>query len=182
MERKQPQLVMKRNNLEDLPAIVLPQGYSIRTYKEGDGEAWCDIINRTIGPGWNADLFNTSFLQFPVFSPDRMFFVVCGGIPAGTATAWVKEPEEKVTGIVHYVGVLPEHAGRKLGYALTLRTLHYMKDHGFKNAVLQTDDDRLPAIKTYLNLGFVPTIIDDNQYQRWMDIFRYFRMNWENYL
>ena len=36
-----------------------------------------------------------------------------------------------------------------------------------QQAALLTDDPRLPAIKTYLNLGFVPEHRDDTHPARW---------------
>ena len=38
-------------------------------------------------------------------------------------------------------------------------------------AVLQTDDFRIPAVKTYLKLGFEPLIVHENQPKRWKDVF-----------
>jgi len=35
---------------------------------------------------------------------------------------------------------------------------------------LETDDYRLPAIKTYLNLGFEPLLVHENQRDRWRNI------------
>jgi mycothiol synthase len=37
--------------------------------------------------------------------------------------------------------------------------------------VLDTDDFRLPAIKNYLNLRFVPMFDGENHKLRWQDIF-----------
>lgn len=175
MERKLPQLQMRRKNLENLPEIKMPQGYTIRIFEDGDEVAWCNIINETVSEGqnnWTVEKFNKEFKESPVFEPGRVFFVIFENEPIGTATAWVKEPGEKITGMVHYVGVLPEHKGRKLGYLITLQTLHYMKEHGYKDAFLQTDDNRLAAIKTYLALGFEPEIIAENQHERWVEVFK----------
>ena len=37
--------------------------------------------------------------------------------------------------------------------------------------MLDTDDFRMAAIKTYLNLGFVPVYVEEGQPKRWSDIF-----------
>ena len=70
------------------------------------------------------------------------------------------------------VGVIPEHSGHRLGKWISLAVLHYLYQQGFKCAVLGTDDFRLPAIKTYLNLGFIPIYVDDDQPERWQAIFK----------
>lgn len=65
------------------------------------------------------------------------------------------------------VCVRPEHRGHRLGYWLTLATLHYFRDHGFQQAILDTDDFRLPAIREYLDLGFEPEYTHPSHTERW---------------
>lgn len=43
-EALSPQLVMKRDSLLDLPSILLPEGYGIRSFIPGDETAWETII------------------------------------------------------------------------------------------------------------------------------------------
>ena len=69
------------------------------------------------------------------------------------------------------VGVMPEHSGYRLGKWVSLAVLYYHRQQGFKCAVLGTDDFRLPAIKTYLNLDFMPIYVEDDQPERWQVIF-----------
>ena len=38
--------------------------------------------------------------------------------------------------------------------------------------MLDTDDFRLPAIKNYLNLGFVPVYAGESHLLRWQSIFK----------
>ena len=69
--------------------------------------------------------------------------------------------------MVHMVCVLPEHRGRGIGRALVLASLHYFRDHGYRRAVLTTDDHRLAALRTYLALGFVPVLVAEDHRERW---------------
>jgi mycothiol synthase len=73
-------------------------------------------------------------------------------------------------GYVHYVAASPNHAGKKLGYLVSLATLYEFVRLGCTSAVLDTDDFRLPAVKTYLNLGFVPYHTDDTHAERWSTV------------
>jgi len=59
--------------------------------------------------------------------------------------------------------VLPEANGRKLGRMLCGHAMDYLVCHGCSEIVLTTDDHRLPAIKTYLNLWFEPVIDDGDE-------------------
>ncbi len=174
-------LRMRRKNLENLPEIIMPEGYKIRTFRDGDENNWCDIINKTCKANFDIEKFNAEFKQNPAFRPDRIFFVEIENKLVGTATAWVEKPDEKITGKVHWVGVLSEHRGRKLGYLITLQALHYMKKHGFKDAFLITQTFRLAAIKTYFKLGFGPEIVEENQREAWVEVFKNLGMKWGGY-
>lgn len=150
------QLRMRRPNLENLPEVVLPDGYELRTYQPGDEAAWGRIMDTGIGKDWTVEKVRKELIDRPQFVADGLFFATHRGEPVGSACAWRASAEETRTGIVHMVCVLPEHRGKRLGYALTLRVLHWFREHGFAEAVLSTDDWRLSAIKAYLDLGFEP--------------------------
>lgn len=165
-----PQLSMRRANLEGLREQPLPEGCAIRTYLEGDAEAWCAIMNESIGSGWTLERFQNEMLDPPQSDPVGLFFVACEDKPIATACAWRDSVEEREVGLVHMVGVLKAHRGKKLGRVLTLRVLHYLKEHGFRSAELSTDDFRLPAIRIYLDCGFEPKLIHESHRARWAEV------------
>jgi len=162
------QLVMVRPNLDDLPEEVkLPPGYAIRTYRPGDEAAWAYIVSRTIGGSDDPDRCRRELIDKPIFSPDRLFFATYRGMPVGTICAWQRPSDPEGVGYVHMLGVLEEHRGKRLGYMLLLKALQWFKEHGFKSALLHTDDFRSPAIKLYLKFGFIPVFADETHPQRW---------------
>ncbi len=163
---------MRRDHLADLPAVVPPPGYHFRTALPGDERAWCDIIEGSLGTGWTVDRAHAALFHHPEFDPGRLFFAVKGIEPAGTACAWFFDPDDRHLGQVHMVAVKPDHRGHRLGHWLSLLTLHYFRDHGYTAAELLTDDWRLPAIHTYLRLGFRPLHLDDSHRDRWIQVFR----------
>lgn len=166
------QLRMVRPNLRHLPELELPDSYSIRTYREGDEVHWANIISDSFGGQQRtARDAQAEIIGRNVFKPDGLYFVTHQGIPVGTACAWRQSVEETQVGYVHMVGVVTEHTGHKLGKWISLAVLHYFRDHRFISAMLDTDDFRLPAIKTYLNLGFIPVYVERSQPRRWQDVF-----------
>ncbi len=165
------QLQMLRPNLVGLREMALPHGYQIRTYRPGDEAAWAEIINDSLGPGWDAERCRRGLIDLPQFCPDGLFFATYKCKPIGTTCAWTQSSGETRVGSVHMVGVIPEHQGKRLGYALSLSALRFFRDNGFQCARLSTDDFRLPAIKTYLNLGFEPKHTDKDHKARWDAIF-----------
>ena len=165
------QLQMRRPDLEGLGEVSLPPDYQIRTYMEGDDANWAEIINNSLGDGWDAERCRRDLTGRPQFRPLGLFFAVHDGETVGTACAWTEPAEETEGGYVHMVGVMPEHRGKRLGYALCLSVLHFFRENGFQRAMLNTDDFRLPAIKTYLNLGFEPEYKYEDHEGRWKAVF-----------
>jgi len=169
---KIPQLAMKRGRLDDVPDVAIPEGYTWRTFREDDEAAWCEIIEGNIGEGWTADKFELAIFTAPQFDPDGLFLAFLGDEPAGTSCAWRKSPDETAQGILHMLAVREAHRNRGLGTFLTFKVLEYLRERGFKSCFLTTDDDRLAAIKVYLNLGFEPVYTHENHPPRWRAVFR----------
>jgi mycothiol synthase len=164
-----PQLCMRRMSLEGLGEILLPDGYSIRTSQPGDEAHWAQIIRESFGDdSFDEARFESAMRADPAYQPERIFFVCApDGVPCATASAYRSEAFDSDTGCLHYVGVSPVHAGKRLGLAVSLAALHKFRVEGLHRAVLVTDDFRLAAVKIYLALGFVPLIVHENQPARW---------------
>lgn len=170
-QQQSPQLVMTRPTLDELPAVELPDGYTLGTYRPGDGAAWAAIITESFQRQDDPFDFDRTMRASPAYRPQRVFFIRHGDQPVATASAWRAPALFPDGGVVHYVGALEAHRGRRLGYQVSLATLHRMRDEGLARAWLQTDDPRLAAINIYLTLGFVPWLVHENQRGRWRTIF-----------
>ena len=165
------QLRMVRPNLDGLPQVEIPEGYELRTYQEGDDVHWANVITDSFGGERTAEDARRDIMDRDVFEPKGLYFATYQGTPVGTTCAWRDTLDETEVGIVHMVGVHSDHTGHRLGKCVTLSVLLYLRERGFKCAKLGTDDFRLPAIKTYLNLGFLPVYVDVTQPERWRTIF-----------
>lgn len=172
------QLRMVRPDLDNLPKLELPPGYGMRTYREGDEVHWANIISDSFGGKQRtAEDTRNEITGQERFVPDGFYFATHDGTPVGTACAWRQTVDETEVGYVHMVAVASAHTGHKLGKWVSLAVLIYFRDYGFRCAMLDTDDFRIPAIKTYLNLGFVPVYIEDGQPKRWQVIFEELKLS-----
>jgi len=167
-----PQLCMRRPTLDDLPEIVLPDGYSLRASQERDGRHWARIIRESFGdPGFDESRFKSEMKGHPSYLSERIFFVsAANGTPCATASAYRSEAFGEDVGYLHFVGVCPAQAGRRLGAAVSLAALKKFAAEGLQSAVLETDDFRLAAIKTYFRLGFSPFIRHGSHPSRWIAV------------
>ncbi len=142
--------------------------YRLRAYRTGDEAAWEAIV-------WAVFQAKVAFGELakdPAFRPERVFFVTDGAnCPVATATLW-EVPEEYPSGmaVLHMVGSLPGHRGHALGRIVSAAAMARAEAEGFSAIALKTDDARVPAVKTYLKLGFLPRPVDEGQAARWAGI------------
>ena len=166
-----PQLAMLRDHLDDLPEIVIPDGYGLRTFRSGDESDWCAIMEGNVGSNWTLDSCREKLLNDPRFSPENLFFATLDDRPVGSACAWTKDPSQTQIGEVHMVAVLDSHRGKGIGLLVNAAVLHRLKALGYRQVHLLTDDWRIPAIKSYLRAGFKPLLTHVTHPDRWRDIF-----------
>ncbi|GAA3399870.1 GNAT family N-acetyltransferase [Paenibacillus hodogayensis] len=167
MDTFKPQLAMLREELESLPELNLPEGYSVRGFQDGDEAAWERIIQDSFG---GERKFDSHMRRDPEYRPERVRFICCHGEPVATASAWYSGEWGADTGCLHMVGILSSHAGKGIGSIVSLAAMHQMKREGRTRAVLRTDDFRIPAIKSYWKLGYKPYLVHENQVERWRAI------------
>ena len=104
----------------------------------------------------------------PTFDPQRVFFLIHQGQIIGTAgSLWNADDQSPE---LHLVAIDSRHLGKKLGRHLANAVLHYLANRGERRVVLRTDDWRLPAIKGYLQLGFLPVYVNADDDERWRQV------------
>ncbi len=180
-----PCLCMERPMSIPIPECPLPPGYRIRPLEwdpdhQEEGRLW----ERTMESSYEepyppGDFFNIMVMNFDYW-PGRVFLLFDDtGEACGTATSWRMHYRWKDSGIgyVLFVGIAKAWQGRGLAKPLVARLLEDFKENGFHTALLETDDHRLPAVKTYLGLGFTPRIVHENQHERWANIFMALKMD-----
>ena len=70
-------------------------------------------------------------------------------------------------GLVHWVAVRPAYQRRGLGKAGLSFTLNKMAQW-HDRSYLNTSIKRLPAVKLYLNFGFMPDLHDSSAVEKWL--------------
>jgi mycothiol synthase len=164
------QLLMRRPNLENLPPIPpLPEGYVLRLYAPEDLPGLFALLQAAFEEqGWTAEKVVESLVDAP--DVKRVFVIARDGEIAATASCRIHPTDFHGSGYMHWVGVSPEHRSRGLGEAVSVACLHAFTELGCKDAVLETDDFRIPAIRMYQKLGFHPVHRSESHIERWAAI------------
>ncbi len=170
------QLIMNWTNdgiINNFP--VLPKGIEIKSFHELNNalSIWLDIIRYLSQEGKKIDdseYYKKYMLKYPNYNDERCYILTINGAPAATITV-ICDYSEK-SGYIHMVACKPEFRGMGLGHLLNNIAIYTLKKEGMKTAYLTTDDWRIPAIKTYLNAGFIPDLDSEPDYkERWKKIF-----------
>lgn len=162
-----PQLEMVRDDLDDLLPISVPENYELRTYRDGDEQAWCNIMEGNVGQYWTVDRCHDRLIDDPRFTADNLFFATYWGTPVASACAWQTDVEELTIGEIHMVAAMKSHRGKGLGHLVNAAVLHRLRNLGFKKAHLKTDDWRLAAIQSYFKAGLHPLHTHISHAERW---------------
>ena len=155
------------------PAPAEPEiaaGYAIRTFRPGDQDEFMRLMALT-----DFDRFDQAKLDYNVarIIPGGWFFAVreATGEVVGTAMCLHNYTgNTPFGGHVGWVYVRPEHTGCRLGYALTACVTRRFLEAGYRRIELGTEHYRLPAIKTYLRLGYRPVLYGPRMPAIWADI------------
>ena len=163
---------MIHHDLATIPTFELPKGFLIRPYLKGDEYHWIEIHEHA--DRWNKvdlDLYNDVFSEHPIALEERQFYLLdSNDKPIGTATAWQRELNGTLIGLIHWVAIHPDFQGKGLSKPLLSATCARLFEHGFSKAFLRTSTARIAAINLYWKFGFRPLLLDENDKPVWKQI------------
>jgi mycothiol synthase len=145
-----------------IPEVELPDGYRLRTFREGDEAAWSDLINRAYSTTPNKTEYTPqkvreNWTSTPCFMSDGCFFVTRGSDLVGCFMAWREVDAGPRRGRLHWLAVDPEHRRRGIAKFLTVAVIEHLKEKGLDSIFLDTGYNLPVAMAMYRKLGFVET-------------------------
>lgn len=163
-------LIMTKESL-DFNEKQLPEGYEFVMYESGMMNKWVEIqlsskhiLERLEGENYFKDVFlkNENFLK------ESMIFIKDSkGDLVGTGAIWEGKyfPQDKNKRYrLHWIAVDPKHGGKGLAKAVVSKLLSIFKDKKMGEGLyLSTQTCSYVAIKIYLDFGFKPYDLENNQ-------------------
>ena len=163
------QLFMVHPGPCDVPVPALPPDWRLRAATDTDDAAMAALLTDAFEETWSVERVRRELLDEPTVVRSWLVSGVDGLL--GTASEKL-HPKFPGVGYVHWVGVAPRARGHALGQILTQACLDGFTERGLASAVLETEDFRLPALRTYLRLGFIPEPRDDKDRRVWSQVLR----------
>jgi mycothiol synthase len=154
-----------------VPTAVVCDGYVVRQCLEPDLGAVRAVIDSDEPIGDQAwDSFRDRIV------PGGAFLIVeaGGGRPIATGSALHNPRATRYYfpfgGEIGYVAVESRHRGKGLGRAIVTLAVARLIEAGYHNIFVGVQGWRLPAVRCYLGLGFVPLLHSDELLPRWRQI------------
>lgn len=163
----QLQMIWPESRVHELPAWTQPEGYEVRTYRPGDEPAFLRLAE---GAGFGR--MDTEDLKSCLNKalPEGFFVGVhqeTGRVVATAMASHDPTDQHPFGGQLGWVAADPQHRGKGLGRAVCAAATRRFLEAGYRRIYLLTDDWRLPAIATYLKLGWVPYLFEQDMPGRW---------------
>lgn len=140
---------------EQIPLPDISPKFNLVHYEIGMERLWVQLFNEGNEFGkWNEEKLQKKILSRLVKNGGVLVLnrqkkvVACSAMCIQTNTSPLAT--------LMNVFVLPQYRGNRLSHAMILDGLNACYQAGIPGVVLLTDDFRLAAIATYLNLGFMP--------------------------
>ncbi len=165
---QQLQLVWPEHMFVAPVAVLPPVGYMLRNYQSGDLPRFYTLMALAGWPGWNAEKmgpWQPRILSggWPVVVDQLSNEIVVSAMALRSATY-------AQAGEVGWVAGDPAHAGQGLGTVVVAAVVASFIEEGYQKIHLYTEHWRLPALKIYLKLGFVPYLDLPQMATLWQEV------------
>ncbi len=148
--------INERQIVTDLPDVVLPEGYTIRSaVGEADAAGLAAVHSGAFGSNWTADLYRDEVMRKPGYNPTLEHVVVA---PDGTFAAFCITWLDSTNGIGLFepVGTHKAYQRKGLGRALMAHGLQFMRQRGMQVAQVGSETDNAASNALYRAIGFEP--------------------------
>jgi mycothiol synthase len=151
----------------------LPTGYALRVYQDADDQQLLDLLSSDGEPmgeaGWqeyrNKLLPNGLFLIEDL--RDARLIATAGAVHNPNPGRYYFP----FGGELGYLIVAQDRRRQGLGTAVCSAVVRRLRSAGYENIRVCVQEHRLPAIRTYLQLGFEPFLHSVEVEQRWQRVF-----------
>lgn len=145
----------------------LPTAYRLRNFQNGDEAGYINLMRLAGFDNWGEDNLR-AVIENAV--PGGIYFIehIESRDLVATAMGQAKPTKYFSAGAeLGWVACDPAHSGQGLGRIVSAVVTKSLIKLAYHEIYLLTDDFRLPAIKTYLKLGYLPFCYTPDMPKRW---------------
>jgi mycothiol synthase len=143
-----------------------PSGFALRTWTARDDSGLLALFHRagfTQFDGRQLDHALSICLPYGCFLVEH---TASGSIVSSMMARHVSSPEHRFGGRIDWLATDPSYRARGLGALSARAATRRLREAGYDDVYVTTDDYRLGAVKIFLDIGFRP-VVDDACRVRW---------------
>ena len=152
-----------------IPLLEMPHGFSLHAVAPAECDKYL-ALRSIINWHWKEE----DFMKYQdKILPDGLFAMIddaTGKFAAAAGAESTDFKEHPDIAVLGWVLTDPVYKGHHLGKTVSVAAMHKCLAKGYRRISLLTDDFRIPALKTYLGLGWQPWLYDSDMQERWTKI------------
>lgn len=165
--KRQLHMVWSRERGGEALHPVIPAGYLLRHYREGDAEEFFRIMDSAGWPGWDNERLAPWRERL---LPSGWFIVEQREPPLAVASAMALRDVGEFGvegGELGWLACSSNHQGRGLGHVASAAVTRRFAEEGYRWIHLYTEDFRSAALRIYFSLGYIPLIEEPEMLPHW---------------
>ena len=158
------EMLWPESRLDRPPEVEVAEGYTLRQYRPDDYERYVALMKAAEMDTPRLDYWEGHIL------PDGFFVIEDNSTGELTAACFASHhpaARHPRAGNLGWLAAHPGHKGKQLGVAVTAAVTARLCKAGYKRIYLETHDFRIPAIKLYLRMGWIPFLYSEEMLDRW---------------
>lgn len=166
-------MIWPQHRLSSPPVPRVPEGYELRCMRVEDPAEEREYLKLIELAGFGIWDHQRFLEVVKHVLPDGLFVVVHQASGRIVATALANHrpiQNHPFGGEMGWVAADPAHKSKGLGQCVTAAATARLIQAGYRHVYLLTDDYRLPAIESYLRVGFEPLYYCDGMQERWASV------------
>ncbi len=154
-----------------MPELKIAEGFRMRTIADHELAKYNELRVSVEFPAWEESYLKDVYRKKVL--PDGLYLIeeiATGRFAASAGAETTDMPEHPEVGVLGWVMAHPEMRGYSLGKAASVAVMHRLAEEGYRAFSLLTDDFRIAALKTYLDLGWRPWLYQEDMEARWRTV------------
>ena len=146
---------------ESLPESDLPQGYTVRSFWNGDTPLLTQVQNDVFTGSWGFCPNTEEQIEYRTLMPNTskagILFLFDGDIPAGYCWTVMVPAKSGLRGMIGMIGVVPQYRGKGMSRHILHAGMNHLREAGLDEIGLEVDGGNDPAVRLYMSTGFKKT-------------------------
>lgn len=164
-----------------LPEVDLAPGFALRTFRKEELAEYNALRLTGDFLAWDEAEYNKEMAHLLPGGHLVITETATGRIAASASAELPAPPQYHGFGLLGWVMCHPDFRGKRLGYAVCMAVMRILYSHGYRTFILATSDDRVPAVKTYLNMGWQPWLEEPEMEELWRNLAGVFKCSYESF-